>query len=84
MQASGTVTELLKRWLYDWNGANVDLFLAIHRALPDGWSWLPELLSWIGSYWGTPAVVGGLLLWRFAAGNAVSRRLEVSLSKFVL
>ena len=84
MQASGTVTELLKRWLYDWNGANVDLFLAIHRALPDGWSWLPELLSWIGSYWGTPAVVGGLLLWRFAAGNAVSRRVEVSLSKFVL
>jgi len=63
MQAPDTVTQWLRHWLYDWGGANVDLFLGIQRTLPDGWLWLPELLSAVGSYWGAPAVVVLLLIW---------------------
>ncbi len=84
MQVPATATELLRLWLYDWNGGNVGLFLAIHRALPEGWSWLPELLSWIGSYWGAPAVLGGLLLWKFTCGTGTSKIIYVSTCRFVL
>ncbi len=45
MQAPHTATQWTRHWLYDWGGANVDLFLVIQRALPDGWIWLPETLS---------------------------------------
>ena len=49
MQGLDTTTQWTKHWLYDWGGANVDLLLAIQRALPDGWLWLPEALSAFGS-----------------------------------
>jgi len=45
------VSETARHWLYDWGGANVEIFLVIQRTLPEGWNWLPELLSAIGSYW---------------------------------
>lgn len=64
MQAPDTATQWIKHWLYDWGGANVDIFLAFQRSLPDGWMWLPEALSALGSYWGAPAVVILLLVWR--------------------
>lgn len=63
MQVPGTPAQWAKHWLYDWDGANVDLFLALQRALPDGWVWLPEVVSALGSYWGAPAVVLLLLVW---------------------
>lgn len=84
MQAPATTTETLRLWLYDWNGANMDWFLVVHRALPDEWSWLPEFLGWIGSYWGAPAVLGCLLLWRWAKRAAPLALLDVAVSKFVL
>lgn len=56
-----TTTQWLRHWLYDWGGANMDLFLATQRSWPDGLMWLPEVLSAVGSYWGAPAVVVLLL-----------------------
>ena len=63
MQTLQIATQWLRHWLYDWGGANVILFQDIQRTLPDGWIWLPEFLSAVGSYWGAPAVVGLLLIW---------------------
>lgn len=83
MKASDTAVQWAKHWLYDWGGANVDLFLAIQRTLPDGWTWLPELLSALGSYWGAPAVVVLLLVWR-RVQVAEAASLTVSLVQFVL
>jgi len=73
-----------RHWLYDWGGANVDLFLAIHRTLPDGWLWLPEFLRAVGSYWGAPAMVVLLLVWRRLQGRQAAPPLSVSLLSFVL
>lgn len=84
MQAPATAAEWLRHWLYDWNGANVDLFLMVHRGLPDGWSLLPEMLGWLGSYWGAPAVLGCLLLWRSTKVAAAASLLDASLCKFVV
>ena len=80
MQASYTA----RHWLYDWGGANVDLFLAIQRTLPDGWIWLPEFLSAVGSYWGAPAVVVLLLVWRRMQVRQGAIPLDVPLCRFVL
>ncbi|MGK2870646.1 MAG: hypothetical protein ACSLFL_00105 [Alphaproteobacteria bacterium] len=83
MQAPETAAQWTKHWLYDWGGSNVDLFLAIQRTLPDGWIWLPEVLTALGSYWGAPAVVVLLLVWRrVKVAEAVS--LAVPLYQFVL
>ncbi|MDO9236231.1 MAG: phosphatase PAP2 family protein [Aquabacterium sp.] len=83
MQAPGTATQWMKHWLYDLGGANVDLFLAIQRTLPDGWIWLAEVLTALGSYWGAPAVAVLLLVWRrVKVAEALS--LTVSLYQFVL
>lgn len=76
MQASDTAAQWTKHWLYDWGGSNVDFFLAMHRTLSDGWVWLPELLSVLGSYWGAPAVVVLLLVW----GRMRVRRAAISVS----
>lgn len=76
MRLAETSAELARHWLYDWNGANMNLFLVVHRGLPDGWTWLPEFLSWIGAYWGAPAVLCGLLLWRWTQRAAAPRLLE--------
>lgn len=81
MQAPYTVAQWTKHWLYDWGGANLDLFLAVQRTLPDGWIWLPEVLTALGSYWGAPGVVVLLLvLHRMKVAQAVS--LTVSLYRF--
>lgn len=75
-------TQWMKLWLYDWGGANVDLFQVIQRTLPDGWIWLPELLTALGSYWGAPVVVVLLLVWRrVKVAEAIS--LTVSLYQFL-
>lgn len=83
MQTPHTVTQWIKHWLYDWGGANVDIFQAIQRTLPDGWIWLPEVLTALGTYWGAPAVAVLLLVWRrVKVTEAVS--LTVSLCRFAL
>jgi membrane-associated phospholipid phosphatase len=84
MQAPDAAAQWTKHWLYDWDGGNVDLFLAMHRALPDGWVWLPELLSALGSYWGAPAVVVLLLVWRRMQGRQGAIPLSVPLCRFAL
>ena len=62
----------------------MDLFLAIQRALPDGWIWLPEILSLLGSYWGAPAIVALILVWRRMQVRGRSTPLDVTLCRFVL
>lgn len=84
MQTPETATQLLRHWLYDWGGANVDLFLAIQRTLPDDWMWLPEFLSAVGSYWGAPAVVVLLLVWRRMQIRQAAIPLSVPLCRFAL
>lgn len=84
MQAPDTATQWTKHWLYDWGGANVDLFLALQRALPDGWIWLPEVFSAFGSYWGAPAVVVLLVIWRRMQVRQGAVPLVVVLCRFVL
>jgi len=84
MPAPDTATQWARHWLYDWDGANVDLFLAIQRALPDGWIWLPEILSLLGSYWGAPAIVALILVWRRMQVRGRSTPLDVTLCRFVL
>jgi membrane-associated phospholipid phosphatase len=82
MQAPDMATQWMKLWLYDWGGANVDLFQVIQRNLPDGWIWLPELLTALGSYSGAPVVVVLLLVWRRVKfAEAIS--LTVSLYQFL-
>ncbi|MDO8775551.1 MAG: phosphatase PAP2 family protein [Burkholderiaceae bacterium] len=82
MQAPDMATQWMKLWLYDWGGANVDTFQVIQRTLPDGWIWLPELLTALGSYWGAPVVVVLLLVWRrVKVAEAIS--LTVSLYQFL-
>jgi membrane-associated phospholipid phosphatase len=84
MQAPDTVSQWTRHWLYDWGGTNVDLFLAIQRAVPDGWMWLPEVLSAIGSYWGAPVVVVLLLVWRRLQVRQGATPLGLPLCRFVL
>lgn len=84
MQAMDTATQWTRHWLYDWGGANVDLFHAIQRALSDGWLWAPEILSMLGSYWGAPAVVLLMLVWRRALFRGGSTPLDVPLCRLVL
>lgn len=61
---SDTATQWIRHWLYDWGGANMDLFLSLHRALPDSWVCLPEVSSALGSYWGAPVIMVLVLIWR--------------------
>lgn len=77
-------TQWMKLWLYDWGGANVDLFLSIQRTLADGWFWLPEFLSAVGSYWGAPAVVVLFLVWGHISVRHAAIPSRVSLGRFVL
>lgn len=83
MQAANTL-QWAKHWLYDWDGANVNLFRALQRALPDSWVWLPEVLSALGSYWGAPAIVMLLLVWRRMQVGKGAVPLILSLYTFVL
>ncbi len=84
MQAPDMATQWMKLWLYDWGGANVDLFLSIQRTLADGWIWLPEFLSAVGSYWGAPVVVVLFLVWGQISVRHAAIPLRVSLGRFVL
>lgn len=84
MQAPHVAMQSTSHWLYDRGGANVDLFLAIQRNWPDGWIWLPEILSALGSYWGAPAVVVLLLLWRRRQVRQGAVSIDVPLYQFVL
>ena len=84
MQAPDIVTQGIKHWLYDWGGANVDLFLGIQRTLADGWIWLPEFLSAVGSYWGAPAVVVLFLVWGRISVWRADIPLRLALGRFAL
>jgi len=84
MQAPDIATQWTRHWLYDWGGANLDLFLAIQRTLPDGWIWLPEVLTALGSYWGAPAVVVLLLVWWRRQVRRGTVPLVLALCRFVL
>lgn len=74
----------VRHWLYDWSGANVEAFLAIQRAWPDAWLWLPEVLSTVGSYWGAPAVMLLLLVRRRRQLHQGAAAHDVPVWKFVL
>lgn len=52
---------LLRHWVYDWGGLNIQLMLWINRSMSADWIGLARVLSAIGSYWGAP-VMGVLLL----------------------
>jgi signal peptidase II len=59
-----------RQFLYDWNGLNVAWFGTINQATPDWLAPLAQLGSALGSYWGGPFLLIGLLLW--------SRRLDAA------
>lgn len=82
MQVPDTAAQWTKYWLYDWGGANLDLFFATQRFLSDGLLWAPEILSMLGSYWGAPAVGLLMLVWRRAVVRQGSTALEVPLYRF--
>lgn len=84
MQALASAGDWFRHWLYDWGGANVDLFLSMNRAVPDAWLWLPESLTWLGSYWGAPAVVAVLLLWSRSQSSGHAMRVKIVLTRFVV
>ena len=84
MQVPATAAPRTKHWLYDWGGANLDIFLATQRALSDGWLWVPEILSALGSYWGAPAVVLLMLVWRRAPVREGAVSIDVPLYRFAL
>ena len=82
MQAAPTPEDWLRHWLYDWGGANADLFLSVNRAVPDGLMWLPEALTWLGSYWGAPAVAALLVLWCRSASGELIQSVRLALGRF--
>lgn len=84
MQALVSSGDWFRHWLYDWGGANVDLFLSINRAVSDAWLWLPESLTWLGSYWGAPVVVTILLLLSRSLSGDDAMRVRIALSRFVV
>lgn len=84
MQAPASWGSGLRHWLYDWGGANVDIFLFINRGVPDGLLWLPEALTWLGSYWGAPAVAVMLLWWSRGLSGDDAMRVRMALRKFLL
>nr|WP_082753295.1 phosphatase PAP2 family protein [uncultured Acidovorax sp.] len=84
MQAVASWGEWFRHWLYDWGGANVDIFLSINRAMPDGLLWLPEALTWLGSYWGAPAVAAVLWLWCRGLFGGDLGAVRLALSRFVV
>lgn len=59
-----------KQLFYDWNDLNVAWFGTINQATPDWLAPLAQLGSALGSYWGGPFLLIGLLLW--------SRRLDAA------
>ena len=87
MDALAVAAMWVRYWAYDWAGGNVGLFVALHDAFPAGWLWLPQALSWWGSYWGAPAAVAALVLWgivRPAARRAVRPAVVNFLAAFAL
>lgn len=84
MQAPASFEIGLRHWLYDWGGANADIFLSINRSLPDGLLWLPEVLTWLGSYWGAPAVAVMLLAWSRRLSGRDAMRVKVAVGRFLL
>ncbi|MBU0588335.1 MAG: phosphatase PAP2 family protein [Gammaproteobacteria bacterium] len=84
MQALTSLGDWFRFWLYDWDGANVDIFLSVNRAVPDGLLWLPESLTWLGSYWSAPVVAAMLLLWSRGMSADRAARVSTALSRFVL
>lgn len=84
METTAAFMGLFRHWLYDWGGANADLFLSINGAVPDAWLWLPESLTWLGSYWGAPAVAAMLLLRIRRQSADEASRVKRALSRFLL
>ena len=78
-----TAAQWLSHELYDWGGANVDVFVAAQRALPDTWLWLPEMLSAVGSYWAAPVALVLMLDWQRTQNRLDAIRRRVSLCRFV-
>lgn len=72
----------LRHWLYDWDGTNVALFVAVNSALRPEWVWLAHLLSAIGNYWGAPVVLALLLGWRRHAQAADGSEADVAPFRF--
>ena len=83
LAAVASLADWVRHWLYDWDGANVEIFLSINRAVPDGLLWLPEALTWLGSYWGAPAVAAILLLWCRCVTGERFLAVRSALSRFV-
>ena len=84
METMASSGDLFRHWMYDWGGANVDIFLSINRAVPDGLVWLPEVLTWLGSYWGAPAVAAVLLLWCRGVSGEQFAAVRLALSRFLV
>lgn len=84
METTASSMGILRHWLYDWGDANVDLFLSINRGVADAWLWLPESLTWLGSYWGAPAVAAMLLLWIRRQSGDEALRVKRAMSRFLL
>lgn len=84
MEIPASTGDWVRHWLYDWGGANVDFFLSINRAVPDAWLWLPESLTWLGSYWGAPAVAAMLLWWSRSLSGDDAIRVRLALGRFVV
>ena len=84
MLAPDDLTQWTRHWLYEWGGANMDLFLSIQRALPNDWILLHEILSVVGSFWGAPGVVALMLVWQRMRGREGSIPFDVTLYRFAL
>lgn len=84
METMASSGALFRHWMYDWGGANEDIYLYFNRAMPDAWLWLPESLTWIGSYLGAPVVAATLLLWIRRLSGDEARRVKMALSSFLL
>jgi len=78
------VSGWIKHWMYDWGGANVGLFLDVNRALPEQMLWLPQFLSWVGSYWGAPAFAALLFWWQRRQPIDFAVRIRQALSTFLV
>ncbi|MBX3662420.1 MAG: lipoprotein signal peptidase [Burkholderiales bacterium] len=74
-----------KVFLYDWNGANKALFIAVNQGLPYMLTRLAWLGSTLGSYWGAPLALT-TLAWRAqrASRPGASQAITLQLMRFAM